>query len=137
MWAKLPPLEGANQFLRLARRRATCWPTPASNRPLLVAQNYGGGRVMAFAGDSTWHWWMRGFEAAHKRFWRQIVLWLARKDQTQEGNVWVRLEKRRFAPGERVEFTAGAQSPSGEPVKDADFKAEIVAARRQPHAPWR
>ena len=36
---------------------------------------------MAFAGDSTWHWWMHGFEAAHKRFWRQIVLWLARKDQ--------------------------------------------------------
>ncbi len=43
-----------------------------------------------------------------------------------EGNVWVRMEKRRFAPGERVDFTAGAQSPSGDPVKDADYKAEIV-----------
>ncbi len=85
-------------------------------RPLLVAHNYGAGRVMAFGGDSTWHWWMRGFEAAHKRFWRQIVLWLARKDQAMEGSVWVGLEKRRFAPGERVEFIVGAQSPAGEPI---------------------
>ena len=82
------------------------------NQPLLVAQNYGAGRVLAFAGDTTWHWWMHGFEAAHKRFWRQIILWLARKDQTQEGNVWVRLDKRRFAPGERVDFTAGASRPA-------------------------
>ena len=125
VWSKLPPLDGANQFLRLARG-AKVLADAGENRPLLVAQNYGAGRVLAFAGDTTWHWWMHGFEAAHKRFWRQIILWLARKDQTQEGNVWVRLEKRRFAPGERVDFTAGAQSPSGDPVKDADYKAEIV-----------
>jgi hypothetical protein len=81
---------------------------------------------MAFAGDSTWHWWMRGFESAHKRFWRQIILWLAKKDQAQEGAVWVKLAERRLAPSQRVEFTVGAQDPSGEPLKDADFKAEIV-----------
>ena len=69
----------------------SCWPTPAPDKPLLVAHNFGDGRVMAFAGDSTWRWWMHGYESAHKRFWRQIVLWLARKDQAQEGNVWVRL----------------------------------------------
>jgi hypothetical protein len=81
---------------------------------------------MAFAGDSTWHWWMRGFEAAHKRLWRQIVLWLAKKDQAQEGSVWVKLAERRLAPSERVEFTVGANDPTGEPIKDAEFKAEIV-----------
>ena len=61
------------------------------DKPLLVAADYGEGRVMAFAGDSTWRWWMHGFESAHKRFWRQVVLWLAQKDQAQEGNVWIRL----------------------------------------------
>jgi len=60
-----------------------------SRQPLLVAHNFGDGRVMAFAGDSTWRWWMQGYESAHKRFWRQIVLWLAKKDQAQEGNVWI------------------------------------------------
>ena len=69
---------------------------------------------------------MRGFDSAHKRFWRQIVLWLARRDQTAEGDVWVRLDNTRFFPGDRVEFTAGAQSPQNEPIADAEFKAEIV-----------
>ena len=50
-------------------------------QPLLISQMSGDGRVLAFAGDSTWHWWMRGFDAAHKRFWRQIILWLAKKDE--------------------------------------------------------
>ena len=81
---------------------------------------------MAFAGDSTWRWWMHGYEAAFKRFWRQIVLWLARKDQAEEGNVWIRMAQRRFAPSQRVEFTVGANSPTGEPLADAAFKAEIV-----------
>jgi hypothetical protein len=125
VWSKLPPLKGANQFLRLAPG-AKVLADAGEGKPLLVAQNFGAGRVLAFAGDSTWLWWMHGFEAAHKRFWRQIVLWLARKDQAQEGNVWVRMEKRRFAPGQRVEFTAGAQASNGELVKDADYKAEIV-----------
>ncbi len=81
---------------------------------------------MAFAGDSTWHWWMQGHLAEHKRFWRQAILWLAHKDDQNQGNVWIHLAQRRFAPGGRVEFTAGTNSPHGEPVLDATFKAEIV-----------
>ena len=34
--------------------------------------------------------------------------------------------QRRFAPSQRVDFTVGANSPSGEPLGDAAFKAEIV-----------
>ena len=90
LWAKLPPLEGANKFHDLAPG-AVVLADAGSDKPLLVAHNFGDGRVMAFAGDSTWRWWMHGYESAFKRFWRQIVLWLARKDQAQEGNVWVRL----------------------------------------------
>ena len=92
----------------------------------LAAQQYGDGRVMAFAGDSTWRWQLHGFEAAYKRFWRQIVLWLAKKDQAGEGSVWIRLDERRLQPVAAREFTAAPQNPSGEPVKDAEFKAEIV-----------
>jgi len=125
LWSKLPALEGANKFHDLAAG-AVVLADAGANVPLLVAHNFGDGRVMAFAGDSTWHWWMHGFESAHKRFWRQVVLWLARKDQAQEGNVWVRLQQRRFAPSQRVEFMAGANSPAGEPIADATYKAEIV-----------
>jgi hypothetical protein len=93
-------------------------------KPLLVVHE-AGGRVMAFAGDTTWHWWMEGFEAQHKRFWRQAILWLARKDELSDGNVWIKLAKRRFGPRERVEFTAGARSPQGEALSSAQYQAEV------------
>ena len=125
LWSKLPPLEGANKFHDLAQG-ATVLADAGPDKPLLVAHSFGAGRVMAFAGDSTWRWWMGGFEPAHKRFWRQIVLWLARKDQTQEGTVWIRMAQRCFAPSQRVEFSVGATSPTGDPIAGAQFKAEIV-----------
>ena len=128
LWAKLPPLkEGANLFRPSSLKPAAVGLiADDENNPLLVAGAYGRGRVMAFAGDSTWRWQMHGYGSAHKRFWRQIVLWLARKDQAAEGNVWVRLAKRRFAPSEPVEFSVGARSADGQPVSDATYKTEIV-----------
>ncbi|MCX6618884.1 MAG: glutamine amidotransferase, partial [Acidobacteria bacterium] len=133
LWAKLPPLEGANRFGGLAPG-AVVLADDGRGHPLLVDHNFGDGRVLAFAGDSTWRWWLHDFAAVHKRFWRQIVLWLAKKDETTESNVWVRLEKRRFAPAELIEFTAGARSPQGEPVADAQFDVQVVlpdGTRRQ------
>jgi uncharacterized membrane protein len=124
-WAALPPLDGANRFRQL-KPGAQVLAASTSGTPLLVAKDYGNGRVLAFAGDSTWRWWLKGFAAAHKRFWRQTVLWLARKDQSAEGSVWVALDQRRYGPGGRVEFTAGAKGADGEPVVDATFEATVV-----------
>ena len=125
-WQRLPPLEGANNLGRdqLKRAAQVLAETP-EGKPLLLSQEVGG-RVMAFAADSTWRWWMGGHEAEHKRFWRQAVLWLAHKDQQTEGSVWIRLAQRRFAPAGRVEFAAGAESSHGEVVADAEFRAEVI-----------
>lgn len=121
-WNGLPPLDGANRFSAL-KPTARILAQSSAGDPLLVAHE-AGGRVMALATDTTWHWWMRGRQAEHKRCWRQVILWLARKEQT-EGNVWVKLEQRRFAPGSRVEFTAGARGTDGQPVTNAEFKVEV------------
>ena len=128
LWAKLPPLDGANKLHGLAPGATVLAASGAdqNEKPLLVSSIFGAGRVMAFAGDTTWHWPLQGFETAHKRFWRQMVLWLARKDQAQEGAVWIRLAQRRFAPTQRIEFSVGATSPTGDPITDAAYKAEIV-----------
>lgn len=124
-WEKLPPLEGANRFAGL-KKNANLLAETENGQPLLVASSFAGGRVLAFAGDSTWHWWMEGMEDVHKRYWRQVILWLARKDESNEGQVWVKLDQRRHAPGSRVEFTAGAKTPQGAPIADAEFEAEVV-----------
>jgi uncharacterized membrane protein len=123
-WTALPPLDGANRLVK--KRSATVLATAPGGEPLLLADNSGNGRVMAFAGDSTWHWWLAGKADAHRRFWRQLVLWLARKDQATDDTVWVKLDQRRFAPAARVDFTAGARSPQGEPLEDAQLTAEVI-----------
>ncbi len=124
LWEKLPALEGANK-LGAPKPAAQVLGETSDGKPLLVVHE-AGGRVMAFAGDTTWHWWMEGFETAHKRFWRQVILWLARKDETSDGNVWIKLAQRRYSPRQRVEFSVGARSPQGEPVRGARFTAEVL-----------
>jgi uncharacterized membrane protein len=127
-WQQLPPLDGANRFdPRLLKRNANVLAqadTP-ERHPLLVAGQAGEGRTLAFAGDSTWRWPMAGFGDAHRRFWRQCVLWLAKKDEQTEGRVWIRLAGRRVMRGTRVEFVMGAESAQGEPVESAQFSAAV------------
>jgi hypothetical protein len=126
-WNKLPPLlDGANKFAGL-NRDAIVLAAGEQNQPLLVAHTFGEGRALAFAGDSTWRWCLHGFDAAHKRFWRQVVLWLAKKDEASESNVWIKLAQRRLTPGQRVEFTVGANAPSAEPVPNASFQVQVEA----------
>lgn len=122
LWDKLPPLDGANRFGKL-KPAAHLLAETESGQPLLVYQVAGNGRVLAFAGDSTWHWVMHGHGEAHKRFWRQVILWLAKK--TAQGDVWVRIDERRHHPGGRVEFAVGARTAQNEPILDADFRTEI------------
>ena len=125
-WSQLPPLVGANRFTGLKPTANVLAESP-QGQPLLVAGDYGNGRVLAFAGDSTWRWWMQGHQTDHKRFWRQVILWLAHKDEATEGAVRIKLAQRRYMPGSRVDFSVSAESAEGEPIPDAHFTAQVVA----------
>ena len=126
VWADLPPLDGANRFYRIKSRSASILAETERGDELLVSQLYGGGRVLAFAADGTWRWWLQGHEDINKRFWRQSILWLAKKDESLEGNIWVRPSQRTFAVGETVEFTVGAQSASGDPLTAVSGSATMI-----------
>lgn len=126
IWKSLPPLKGANRFRDL-KPRAQVLCESADGKPLLVAGEYGKGRVLAFAGNSTHRWWQLGRQAEYRRFWRQAILWLAKRDEAERHDVWVQLAQRRFPVGARVSFTAGAKSSTGEVMRGATFAAELVA----------
>jgi hypothetical protein len=124
IWAKLPPLDGANRIARNELKPNSlilAESDDAARNPLLVAGQFGDGRVLAFAGDSTWHWQLAGYGEAHRRFWRQCILWLAKKDEQTEGRVWIRLAGRRVVRGGRVDFQVGAENAQGEPIDTAQF----------------
>ncbi len=128
-WSKLPALDGANLFRSNSLKPNAIVLAESAEppqAPLLVAGGWGDGRVLAMAGDSTWHWQLEGYEREFRRFWRQVVLWLAKRDETSDRSVWIKLQRRRYEPDSRVEFTVGARTPQGEPIDDAAFQAEIV-----------
>ena len=124
-WKKMMPLTGANR-LGMVKPGAGVLAVTENGEPLLVASQYVDGRVLALAAHSTYRWWTYGRQSEHKRFWRQVMLWLAKKDEFQNQDVWVQLEKRRFLPGERIAFTAGARDPDGSNVANAMIRADLV-----------
>ncbi len=123
-WSQLPPLDGANRLDR-PTGQIIAETADANRRPLLVTGAWGEGRTLAFAGDSTWRWPMEGFADAHHRFWRQLVMWLARKDDTDGQAVWVRLDGRRYQRGSPVVFSLGAYDEDRKPLTTATFNVQV------------
>ena len=125
-WQALPPVDGATDLGRLDPTAKPLAGT-ADGRPLLVAREFGAGRVLAFAVDSTWRWVMQGAGEQHRRLWRQMVLWLAKQDGTEKDSLWVRPAQRRLSPGTTLEFDTGLTRPDGSVVADASFQARVVS----------
>ena len=90
----------------------------------LVTGEFGKGRVLAFAGDSTWRWCLAGQTKAHQQFWRQAVLWLVRRDSLHEG-FRLQLERRRLqldeTPNLVIDWFGGSE---GKPMPD-EIKLEL------------
>lgn len=124
-WEELPPLVGANRIS--VKETATVYlvSDDDANRPIMASATVGG-RVLVFAGDSTWRWRRLGFEAEYNRFWRQVVLWLAFWDARSDEAVSIELPKRRFNAKSLVKFGVVVKSIAGEVVEDVDFDAKLV-----------
>ncbi|HEV3146482.1 MAG TPA: glutamine amidotransferase, partial [Gemmataceae bacterium] len=106
---------------------------PGGNgEPLMVFQNYGKGRVLAFGGDTTWYWGKLGFPETtegwdlHDRFWKQVVLWLAQQENT-EGSVWIKLDFRRLPSGSKQAFSVGVKGRNGLDLPGARFDVKAIA----------
>jgi hypothetical protein len=100
----------------------------AEGKLIMAAKQTGTGRVLAFGGDSTWKWRKDPDSiAAHERFWKQVILWLAQQDKA-EGNVWVRLDKRRVMANDNqgVGFKVGLRGKNGQDIPDGRFTAKVI-----------
>jgi uncharacterized membrane protein len=106
-WSSLPPQLGANRFVgpKVAPGVEVLLESPDKN-PLLVIGEHGRGRTAAIAFDSTWRWWRAGQSESHRRFWRQLVLWLLNRDTTAEDAIALELDARRFPTTSIPEFRA-------------------------------
>ncbi len=131
LWESLPPLvDGANRFRGI--KSGVVLLESQRGEPILVAGNFGTGRVLAFAADTTWRWVLAGFGRQHARLWRQMLLWLARREELDARGVWVQVEPRRLGVGQQATVTAGARNEQGETVADARFSAQLIPPEGEP-----
>lgn len=104
IWRQLKPLQGINRFGPLRRSPGVLVLLEGADRePVLVTGESGNGRVLAFAGDSTWQWHLAGQTLVHQQFWRQALLWLVRRDSLTEG-FRLQLDRRRWLLDEQPEL---------------------------------
>ncbi len=128
LWDKLPRLNG---MTRLGRKKdaALILAQSETGAPLLVGQQVGEGRTLAFAGDTTYRWWRPEFQAHGARFWKQLMLWLAKQEEA-EGSAWVKPDLRRLAAGNKLAFSVGLRGKGGVELKDARFEVAVISPQQ-------
>ncbi|MBI4580588.1 MAG: hypothetical protein HY718_12850, partial [Planctomycetes bacterium] len=129
-WKQLPPFAGASRLTSVAPAAEVLIRT-AGDEPLLVLQEKAGGRTAVLAFDSTWQWPFSS-EAGldmHRRFWRQLVLWLANR----RPEVWVLADRPSYdllrlrTGDEQVVLHAGVNDPTaGGPVSQISVSGDII-----------
>ena len=131
MWQQIPPLLGANRIEPKDNALVLIESDDEIRRPIMVVTEVGG-RVAAFAGDSTWRWKMRGFGNQYDQFWRQVILWLAKWDSRLDESISIILPQRRFQPRTNVRFDVVVSSISEELEGDFRFETRLFAPQGDP-----
>lgn len=134
-WTSLPEMPGANrwpgvrvapgvQVLLEAENLSGSNRDDGQGQPMMVVGEYGRGRVASVAFDSTWIWWRGGANEFHRRFWRQLMLWLLSREETDENQIRIEMSPRRFIASAGSEFTASVTRAVATPTS-SDPIAEI------------
>ncbi|MEM7453514.1 MAG: glutamine amidotransferase [Planctomycetota bacterium] len=123
-WRELPELVGANRIVPKQNSLVMLETDDVAGNPIMVIGDVGG-RVLAFAGDSTWRWITRGRQDEFDRFWRQIILWLAYWDGKTDESISIEMPQRRFQPMGLVKFNVSARSDT-ESLENIEYQANLI-----------
>jgi hypothetical protein len=125
IWNALPPVTGTNQFGQ-PKPAATVLAEGPGQIPIMIGMETGKGRVLAF-GAETWVWARASDEGrlAHRKFWRQVIFWLAHREDKGENQVKIALDRRRIAIGQRLDLTATARDSKNVPIVGAEYETVI------------
>ncbi len=157
-WSKLPPLDGGS---KMGNRKpgAAVLAESEQGEILLAVQEVGKGRTAALAVDTTWRWVRPGpprgnqpavpagaaaaelpiseSTEAHLRFWRQLILWLARQEVTGQG-LSLELASRRVLAGKEMSFTLqarevtpGSSKDAVKPIEGAEYTVKVIKPNKE------
>ncbi len=126
LWEALPPIPGTNRFV--VKPAARLWAVSPQGDPLMAAIDTGKSRTIAFGGE-TWPWarFSDDSRRLHLNFWRNVILWLAHKEDEGENQIRLELDRRRVALGQKLEIQASAQDGKGDPLEGVTYSATLSA----------
>ena len=103
--------------------------------PIFSAQPYGRGRSFAMSTDSTTSWgsafessWGEGDNRHFRKFWRNVVTWLAENSSGSSRQLEVATDRVVYRPGRPIEVTARAFDEKLEPTDRYRLVARLLAA---------
>lgn len=129
-WAKVPPVLSIfpNVVPTPAARVLVEGRTPTGMQPVILAQEFGQGKVVAIFSDSLWKWQLSPDALKNNpypRFWNQLLSWLSPKVEKIAGKEWeVFVDREQCFLGEEIEITArwtGADKPPAGTVVNAEI----------------
>jgi uncharacterized membrane protein len=129
IWKKLPPLTGINHLGDLKANALVFGQTEGDRpEPIMVGIEAGKGRSLAFGGE-TWVW-ARDLKddegrVAHRKFWRQVIFWLAHKEDKGENEVKLTLDSRRISAGEKLDLHVTAHDAKGAPITGLKYETKV------------
>ncbi len=136
--SQVKPKQGVNTYLWAksgdAQPTLTALTPADKQEALLVGQQLATGtasRVLVFAAQDTYLWQRLGQPKAadgkqiHSRFWRQLVLWLAKQDQ-EESNAFARPEFPRIKVNDTEGIKVGLRGPNGAAVTEPKFELKVT-----------
>ncbi len=136
--AAMPYFYGTNYIKRL-KPAATALaysvgPIPNLNEvmPVFASQPYGKGRTFAFSPDTTADWgrdfesrWGENDNRYFRRFWRNLVRWLAENSVAGTRRVLIETDKLLYRAGEPIHLTAKAYTEMYDETVDYELRAEV------------
>jgi hypothetical protein len=162
-WGKLPTLDGGSKMGNPKPGSGVIAATD-QREPLLVVQEIGKGRSAALAVDTTWRWVRPGpsreqpralgaipasadqslpvseTTEAHLRFWRQLILWLAKQEVSGQG-LSLELASRRVLAGKEMSFTVqarevtpGSSKDAVKPIEGAEYTVRVIKPNKDTEA---
>lgn len=126
LWSALPPLQGASRFGAPKRGADILGMTSGPNpEPMMLTMETGRGRVIAYGGD-TWVWARTDDgRLVHRKFWRQVIFWLAHKEDQGDDQIKLAIDRRRVAVGQSLELTVTARDSKGAALTDVAYETKI------------
>jgi len=99
---------------------------PQRENAMLVAQNYGLGKVLYIGWDATWRFRYKHGDKYHHKFWGQVLRWTtAGKLPTGLKLVKIGTDKARYDDREPIAIRAKFTRPDFTPMTDAEVRAVV------------